>query len=448
MAIMPLSQARVSLVRRRLESGILASLVLLSSVLVLTADSNGAVQLDNENFDQILADNEIVFVNFYADWCRFSNMLEPIWDEAAEKLAKAVAQPGKVIMGKVDCDKQSDIAKRFHITKYPTLKLMKYGQLAKREYRGQRSADAFVKFLQDQLKDPFELFDKMEALDNISDTKKRHLVGFYLDRNTKEFETFRKVASYLVDSCQFHLTFASLPLRPPNANMLLYRPAFSSGEKDEMFTGDYLSFDQMLSWSQEKCIPIVREITFENAEELTEEGLPFLILFYDPDDLSPIKTFAEVIQRELMPDKEQINFLTADGQKFSHPLHHLGKSKGDLPLIAIDSFRHMYLFPDASKMTEPGLLKQFIADLNSGKLHREFHWGPEEKTSTVTASPPAPVPADDAGQRLHIEVVDNSIDSSNQHGKIPLTKSTSPPESTFAKLAPSSNRYTLLRDEL
>lgn len=40
-----------------------------------------------------------------------------------------------------------------------------------------------------------------------------------------------------------------------------------------------------------------------------------------------------------------MNFLTADGNQFAHPLHHLGKTKKDLPLIAIDSFRHMYLFP-------------------------------------------------------------------------------------------------------
>ena len=35
------------------------------------------------------------------------------------------------------------------------------------------------------------------------------------------------------------------------------------------------------------CSPLVREITFENGEALTEEGLPFLILFYDPNNLAP-----------------------------------------------------------------------------------------------------------------------------------------------------------------
>lgn len=67
---------------------------------------------------------------------------------------------------------------------------------------------------------------------------------------------------------------------------------------------------------------------------------------------------------------ENINFLTADGKQFAHPLHHLGKSQSDLPLIAIDSFRHMYLFDDYKDMYQPGRLKEFLNDLYSGKLHR------------------------------------------------------------------------------
>jgi endoplasmic reticulum resident protein 44 len=51
---------------------------------------------------------------------------------------------------------------------------------------------------------------------------------------------------------------------------------------------------------------------------------------------------------------------------------------------------------------------------------REFHYGPED-----------PAPAE-------------IIDANN----IVIKKKTTPPESTFKKLAPSKNRYTLLRDEL
>lgn len=67
---------------------------------------------------------------------------------------------------------------------------------------------------------------------------------------------------------------------------------------------------------------------------------------------------------------ENVNFLVADGKQFAHPLHHLGKSQSDLPLIAIDSFRHMYLFDNVKDMYTPGKLKEFLDDLYSGKLHR------------------------------------------------------------------------------
>lgn len=97
-------------------------------------------------------------------------------------------------------------------------------------------------------------------------------------------------------------------------------------------------------------MPLVREITFENAEELTEEGLPFVIFFYNPDDRTIIDSYKQLVGTELYEERTGVNFLTADGVKFSHPLHHLGKGKEDLPLIAIDSFRHMFIFPDVKEM--------------------------------------------------------------------------------------------------
>lgn len=115
---------------------------------------------------------------------------------------------------------------------------------------------------------------------------------------------------------------------------------------------------------------------------------------------------------------ENINFLTADGLKFAHPLHHLGKSAADLPLIAIDSFRHMYLFKDFNDIFVEGKLKAFLQDLYSGKLHREFHYGPD--------------------------ISNNEIPVTGKQVKTPTT----PPESAFKKLAPSKNRYTIVKDEL
>ena len=154
----------------------------------------------------LLATYELVFVNFYADWCKFSNMLAPIYDEAAEKVHSKFNQPGRIVMGKVDCDRDSSIASRFHITKYPTLKLFRNGQPAKREYRGQRSSDAFVEFIKNQLEDPIKEFSHISELNNL-DGKKRIVIGYFDKKDVPEYSTFRRVATNLKEDCQFYVGF-------------------------------------------------------------------------------------------------------------------------------------------------------------------------------------------------------------------------------------------------
>nr|CAD7410481.1 unnamed protein product [Timema cristinae] len=368
-----------------------------------------------------ITSNELVVMNFYADWCRFSSMLAPIFDEAADLVAAEFPEAGQVVLGKVDCDKEGAVATRFHITKYPTLKVIRNGQPTKREYRGQRSAEAFLSYVKKQLEDPIKEFKDLKELSDL-DEKKRTVIGYFDRKEVPEYNNFRRVATNLKEDCQFYVGFGetSARMHPPNQPIVVFRPDRArSNEQDETFLGNLSVYDELNVWASEKCVPLVREITFENAEELTEEGLPFLILFHKPEDNEIVKRYNDVVMSELLSEKQSINFLTADGAKFAHPLHHLGKSQSDLPLIAIDSFRHMYLLPDIKDMDKPGKLKSFLQDLYSGKLHREFHYGPETVTDTL------------------------QIDGAS--GK----KGTTPPESTFKKLGPSKNRYTLLlRDEL
>lgn len=63
------------------------------------------------------------------------------------------------------------ISSRFHITKYPTLKVIRNGQPAKREYRGDRSVDSFVKFVEKQLEDPIKEFTLLSHIHTIDVSK-------------------------------------------------------------------------------------------------------------------------------------------------------------------------------------------------------------------------------------------------------------------------------------
>ena len=66
----------------------------------------------------------------------------------------------------------------------------------------------------------------------------------------------------------------------------------------------------------------------------------------------------------------------------------MGKSIKDLPVLAIDSFQHMFLFPgDLHKaLADPSHIQQFLADLISEKLHRQFHGLPEPEAQPVSTN--------------------------------------------------------------
>lgn len=378
------------------------------------------VSLDSSNIDDVLNNAGVALVNFYADWCRFSQMLHPIFEEASNIVREEFPDTKQVVFARVDCDQHSDIAQRYRITKYPTLKLFRNGMMMKREYRGQRSVTAIADFIRQQQVDPVKEIHSIEEVNTI-DRSKRNIIGYFEQKDSDNYHTYEKVANILRDDCTFLAAFGAVSQSERfSGDNVIYKPV-GEGVPDLVYLGSLTNFDLTYAWAQDKCVPLVREITFENGEELTEEGLPFLILFHLKEDSESLERFQNEVTRQLISEKGSINFLHADCDKFRHPLLHIQKTPADCPVIAIDSFRHMYVFPDFKDLTVPGKLKQFVLDLHSGKLHREFHHGPDPTDSTP-------------GQE--------------EQGK---EVASSPPESSFQKLAPSETRYTILRrdrDEL
>jgi len=388
----------------------------------------GAVQVKTDNADSYLGGHELVFLNFYANWCRFSQMLEPIYDEFADKISKEYPA-GKVLIGKVDCDSEGALSSKNNVNKYPTLKLFRHGVALKKEYRGARSVEAFTNFIRDQIADPLKVVEAIPDLFNI-ETKKRTIIGYFANQNSENYKAYSKLSSILRDSCNFVAAVGpAFAHKRPNGDTVVFRDLGGFEATDIPYDSQITNYDVMYTWSTDHCTPLVREITFENAEELTEEGLPFLILFHKPDDMDSVKIFEKEVQHQLAHEKGSITAVHADGHKFSHPLNHLGKSSADLPLLAIDSFRHMYLFPDFKKIGEENNLKQFVIDLHSGKLHREFHNGPDP-----TEAPKLQI------EQVVTEHIPKQVDNEKRSDINPRS---TPPESVFIKLAPGPDRYSI-----
>ena len=79
-------------------------------------------------------------------------------------------------------------------------------------------------------------------------------------------------------------------------------------EKETYYMGPLNEQGSVETWSREKCVPLVREITFSNAEELTDEGLPFLILFHKADDHESVVQFEREVAKQLLNERCKDDF--------------------------------------------------------------------------------------------------------------------------------------------
>lgn len=76
-----------------------------------------------EHLDELVAENDVVLVDYHADWCGPCKMLEPTVEEIAAETDVAVL--------KVDIDELQELAQEQGIRSVPTLQFYANGEQAK-----------------------------------------------------------------------------------------------------------------------------------------------------------------------------------------------------------------------------------------------------------------------------------------------------------------------------
>ncbi len=80
------------------------------------------LKITSENFDQVVKENEIVVIDFYADWCGPCRALGPIVEKVSNDYKN-------VAFAKVNVDDEPELAAKFGISSIPFVAKIQNGKV-------------------------------------------------------------------------------------------------------------------------------------------------------------------------------------------------------------------------------------------------------------------------------------------------------------------------------
>jgi len=103
-----------------------------------------ALELTQENYEEVMASDKLVVIDFWAEWCGPCRMVSPIIDELAEEYE------GKAVICKCDVDDNDDIVSNYSVRNIPTVVFIKNGQLVDKQV-GAATKSAFAEKIEKNL---------------------------------------------------------------------------------------------------------------------------------------------------------------------------------------------------------------------------------------------------------------------------------------------------------
>lgn len=99
-----------------------------------------ALEITKENFQEVLASELPIVIDFWAEWCGPCRQMSPIVDELAKEYE------GRAIVAKCDVEQNDEVTIKYGVRNIPTIIFVKGGELRDKQV-GASSKDALVEKL-------------------------------------------------------------------------------------------------------------------------------------------------------------------------------------------------------------------------------------------------------------------------------------------------------------
>ena len=355
---------------------------LLVAGLVLSGDHWGqpeeddVVVLTSKNFDAFLKDNRLVFVEFYAPWCGHCKNLAPIYSKLARRMKETI---NGVPIAKVEATENQNLAQRFEIKGFPTLKLFKGGRPI--DYSGAREEEPMFEWIMKKTGPSSLPIADASHFDDLM-KERINLVYFFpsTDKATKElYEAYATGVEGI--SCFYsHDNALKQKLNAANGEYTLaLLRSFDEGHK-VMSQNSAIPTDKLKAFIDSHRYPFVQNYDSSVGDRVFGQEMPAMIFFSNNLDSQLAKQFTEFGNSN--PRALIFALAKTNDEENKKICEHLGINEKDVDQVRLIKFSHGSLKKykcDPTKLAD--CLKDFKT--NRLKIYRKSEPIPESNNGPV-----------------------------------------------------------------
>jgi protein disulfide-isomerase A1 len=329
----------------------------------LDAEEN-VVVFKTTNFDEFISKHDLVMVEFYAPWCGHCKSLAPKYAE----LAKIMKDEHNIPIGKVDSTVETELAKKYGIQGYPTLKLFVKGSPV--DYKGAREVNDMKEYILKKSGPATVEIKTLEELEKLKQDNKVLVVYFGTD-GSEELKQYQAAALTFDNVKLVHVFDTELMTKAEaSVNKVILYKQFD--EKMNIFEGKY-DATELAAFVEDNRFPNVMDFDQEAAEKIFGKEESAIFLFDDSTESNELKTTFSQLAKE---NKGAINYsistvTTGLGQRLAE---FVGVSAAESPCVRIVQFANQALskFKYAGDLKDKDALLAFINDFKAGKLEKYY----------------------------------------------------------------------------
>ncbi|XP_032101009.1 protein disulfide-isomerase A4 isoform X1 [Sapajus apella] len=330
--------------------------------------------LTKENFDEVVNDADIILVEFYAPWCGHCKKLAPEYEKAAKELSK---RSPPIPLAKVDATAETDLAKRFDVSGYPTLKIFRKGRPF--DYNGPREKYGIVDYMIEQSGPPSkEILTLKQVQEFLKDGDDVIIIGAFKGESDPAYQQYQDAANNLREDYKFHHTFSTetakflkvsqgqLVVMQPEKFQSKYEPRSHVMDVQQGSTEDLAIKDFILK----HALPLVGHRKASNdAKRYTRR--PLVVVYYSVDfsfDYRAATQFWRSKVLEVAKDFPEYTFAIADEEDYAGEVKDLGLSESGEDVNAAILDESGKKFAMEPEEFDSDTLREFVTAFKKGKL--------------------------------------------------------------------------------